>query len=75
MFHGLGLITGHTHTHRAAEVDIIVTDLERANQRASSAEKELEAMLKQGANQFTTSTADKVYSPIKYIIRIYIIIY
>ena len=37
-----------------------MTDLERANQRASSAEKEVETILQQSASQTATIVADKV---------------
>lgn len=47
--------------YRAAELEILMTDLERANQRASSAEKEMETLLQQSTSQTITIAADKVH--------------
>ncbi len=44
---------------RSAELDILMTDLERANQRAASAEKQIET-LSQSTSSQVTSAPDKV---------------
>ncbi|XP_064392801.1 protein CASP-like [Halichondria panicea] len=46
---------------RSAELDILMTDLERANQRAASAEKQIET-LSQNTSSQVTSAPDKVSS-------------
>ena len=53
---------------RAAELDILVTDLERANQRAAAAEKETEKLQHVASNRQTTSEQDKVH--VMYINRV-----
>ena len=47
--------------YRAAELDILVTDLERANQRAAAAEKETERLEQLSSDRQTTSEGDKVH--------------
>jgi hypothetical protein len=45
---------------RAAELDILVTDLERANQRAAAAEKETEKMQHMASDTYSATEQDKV---------------
>ena len=45
---------------RVAELDILVTDLERANQRAATAEKETEKLQHLASDRQTTTEQDKV---------------
>lgn len=48
--------------YRAAELDILVTDLERANQRAAAAEKETERLQHLGSEKQSTTEHDKVHT-------------
>ena len=45
---------------RAAELDILVTDLERANQRAAAAEKETEKLQHMASDTRSATEQDKV---------------
>ena len=45
---------------RAAEVEIVMVDLEKANQRATSAETRLESLQQQSSEQLASIAQEKV---------------